>query len=199
MFSLIEKGFSFLHCPSIHLQQRLPCKLILFTMTDPGQSPHHCRCRTGPPVALSLHFPRTREQDPEVLELLHLGQDLLLYPEKAVHLKDDDLWIWRCWFSSQLLHTLIQIDPARGHKLIEPTGPRHLQRVETRSWCHQSGICQGWPLSPILFLTFMDRISRRSQVVEGVKSGDFSSLSLLFFTLVILAIFFKYLNMRKHR
>ena len=42
----------------------------------PAQIPHHYGRRTNPPVDLSLHFPLTREQDPKVLELLHLGQDL---------------------------------------------------------------------------------------------------------------------------
>lgn len=31
---------------------------------------------------------------------------------------------------------------------------------------------QGCPLSPVLVIMFMDRISRRSQVAEGVGSGD---------------------------
>ncbi|KAK0146683.1 hypothetical protein N1851_013966 [Merluccius polli] len=49
------------------------------------QSPHYCRRRTDPPVDLPLHPPLTREQDPEVLELLHLGQDLIPDPESALH------------------------------------------------------------------------------------------------------------------
>ena len=43
----------------------------------PAQNPHHCGWRTVPLVDLLLHFSLTFEQDPEVLELLHLGQDLL--------------------------------------------------------------------------------------------------------------------------
>ncbi|KAK0137965.1 hypothetical protein N1851_025840 [Merluccius polli] len=49
------------------------------------QSPHYCRRSTDPPVDLPLHPPLTREQDPEVLELLHLGQDLIPDPEGALH------------------------------------------------------------------------------------------------------------------
>ncbi|KAK0152077.1 hypothetical protein N1851_006562 [Merluccius polli] len=49
------------------------------------QSPHYCRRRTDPPVDLPLHPPLTREQDPEVLELLHLVQDLIPDPESALH------------------------------------------------------------------------------------------------------------------
>ena len=42
------------------------------------------------------------------------------------------------------------------------------------------GLHQGRPLSPVLFITFMDRISRRSQVVEGVGFSDFRIPSMLF-------------------
>uniref|UniRef100_A0A8C6NNI1 Reverse transcriptase domain-containing protein n=1 Tax=Nothobranchius furzeri TaxID=105023 RepID=A0A8C6NNI1_NOTFU len=42
------------------------------------------------------------------------------------------------------------------------------------------GLHQGCPLSPILFITFMDRISRRSQGVEGIRFGGLRIRSLLF-------------------
>ncbi|TWW78263.1 hypothetical protein D4764_11G0003840 [Takifugu flavidus] len=48
------------------------------------------------------------------------------------------------------------------------------------------GLCQGCPLSPILFITFMDRISRCSHGVEGVRFGDFRIRSLLFADDVVL-------------
>ncbi|KAG1932899.1 hypothetical protein F2P79_020886 [Pimephales promelas] len=38
----------------------------------------------------------------------------------------------------------------------------------------------GCPLSPVLFIIFMDRISRRSQGPEGVRFGDYTISSLLF-------------------
>ena len=47
-----------------------------------------CRVRLtadAAPIRLSIHPPITREQDPEVLELLHLGQDLIPDPESALH------------------------------------------------------------------------------------------------------------------
>ncbi|TKS64956.1 LINE-1 reverse transcriptase -like protein [Collichthys lucidus] len=42
------------------------------------------------------------------------------------------------------------------------------------------GLRQGCPLSPVLFITFMDRISRRSQGVEGLRFGGLRIGSLLF-------------------
>uniref|UniRef100_A0A3P9GYB4 Reverse transcriptase domain-containing protein n=1 Tax=Oryzias latipes TaxID=8090 RepID=A0A3P9GYB4_ORYLA len=42
------------------------------------------------------------------------------------------------------------------------------------------GLWQGCPLSPVLFIVFMDRISRRSQGPEGIWSGDHRISSLLF-------------------
>ena len=48
------------------------------------------------------------------------------------------------------------------------------------------GLRQGCPLSPILFITFMDRISRRSQGVEGIRFGGLRIASLLFADDVVL-------------
>ena len=48
------------------------------------------------------------------------------------------------------------------------------------------GLHQGCPLSPILFIIFMDRISRHSQGVEGVRFGDLRIESLLFADDVVL-------------
>ena len=48
------------------------------------------------------------------------------------------------------------------------------------------GLRQGCPLSPILFIIFMDRISRHSQGIEGVRFGDLRIGSLLFADDVVL-------------
>ncbi|TWW68274.1 R2DM Retrovirus-related Pol polyprotein from type II retrotransposable element [Takifugu flavidus] len=48
------------------------------------------------------------------------------------------------------------------------------------------GLRQGCPLSPVLFITFMDRISRRSRGVEGVEFGGRKISSLLFADDVVL-------------
>ncbi len=47
------------------------------------------------------------------------------------------------------------------------------------------GLRQGYPLSPVLFIVFMDRISR-SQGPEGVRVGDHTISSLLFADDVVL-------------
>ncbi|KAK7915621.1 hypothetical protein WMY93_011382 [Mugilogobius chulae] len=48
------------------------------------------------------------------------------------------------------------------------------------------GLRQGCPLSPVLFIVFMDRISRRSQGPESVQFGDHRISSLLFADDVVL-------------
>ncbi|KAK3519394.1 hypothetical protein QTP70_027533 [Hemibagrus guttatus] len=46
----------------------------------------------------------------------------------------------------------------------------------------------GCPLSPVLFIIFMDRISRRSQGLEGVRFGDHRISSLIFADDVVLLV-----------
>ncbi|KAK3573216.1 hypothetical protein QTP86_015137, partial [Hemibagrus guttatus] len=48
------------------------------------------------------------------------------------------------------------------------------------------GLRQGCPLSPVLFIVFMDRISRRSQGLEGIQFGDHRISSLIFADDVVL-------------
>ncbi|KAI3353555.1 hypothetical protein L3Q82_020075 [Scortum barcoo] len=53
------------------------------------------------------------------------------------------------------------------------------------------GLRQGCPLSPVLFIIFMDRISRRSQGPEGVRFGNHRISSLLFADDVVLVGFIR--------
>ena len=48
------------------------------------------------------------------------------------------------------------------------------------------GLRQGCALSPILFVIYMDRISRRSRGVEGLQVGDLKITSLIFADDVVL-------------
>ncbi|TWW62708.1 hypothetical protein D4764_04G0013550 [Takifugu flavidus] len=66
---------------------------------------------------------------------------------------------------------------------------RSLVRIagyKTDSFPVRVGLRQGCSLSPVLFITFMDRISRRSRGVEGVEFGGRKILSLLFADDVVL-------------
>uniref|UniRef100_A0AAY5JVS7 Reverse transcriptase domain-containing protein n=1 Tax=Esox lucius TaxID=8010 RepID=A0AAY5JVS7_ESOLU len=56
------------------------------------------------------------------------------------------------------------------------------------------GLRQGCPLSPVLFVIFMDRISRRSQGPEGIRFGVHTISSLLFADDVVLAPSNQYLQ-----
>ena len=47
------------------------------------------------------------------------------------------------------------------------------------------GLRYGFPLSPNLFITIMDRISRRSQGVDGMRFGDLRIGSRLFADTVV--------------
>ena len=67
----------------VNRELRLPAQLLLHH-NGPVHRPHYCRCRTNLSVHL-LHFALTREQDPEILELLRLRQQLTPNPEGALH------------------------------------------------------------------------------------------------------------------
>ncbi|TWW77032.1 R2DM Retrovirus-related Pol polyprotein from type II retrotransposable element [Takifugu flavidus] len=62
----------------------------------------------------------------------------------------------------------------------------HITGSKSNSFPVRVGLRQGCPLSPILFITFMDRISRCSHGVEGVWFGDLRIESLLFADDVVL-------------
>ena len=66
------------------VNQELRLLAQLLHHNGPVHRPHYCRCRTNSSVHLPLHFALTREQDPEILELLHLKPQLTLNPEGAL-------------------------------------------------------------------------------------------------------------------
>uniref|UniRef100_A0A3Q2WI03 Lipid phosphate phosphatase-related protein type 5-like n=1 Tax=Haplochromis burtoni TaxID=8153 RepID=A0A3Q2WI03_HAPBU len=59
--------------------------LLSLHHNGPVKRPHHCSRSTNPSVDLPLPSPVTHEQDPEILELLHLDQELVPDPAWALH------------------------------------------------------------------------------------------------------------------
>lgn len=49
------------------------------------QRPHHCKHYTELPVNLMFHCTLASEQDPETVEFVHLGQQLIFKPEVGTH------------------------------------------------------------------------------------------------------------------
>ena len=100
------------------------------------QPPHRFACGSPAPF-----FPQSWTRS-NVLELLHLGQDLIPDPKKAFyHFPAENYSLRFGGADSHPTHTQLRTGPARarGHGLMEPTGPHHLQRAETQSWSHQTG------------------------------------------------------------
>ncbi|MEQ2264404.1 hypothetical protein XENORESO_005047 [Xenotaenia resolanae] len=58
------------------LVNRELCFLAQLSLHHNGSARCYCGSRTDPSVDLPLHSPLTREQDPKILELLHLRQEL---------------------------------------------------------------------------------------------------------------------------
>uniref|UniRef100_A0A3P8W8K3 Deoxynucleoside kinase domain-containing protein n=1 Tax=Cynoglossus semilaevis TaxID=244447 RepID=A0A3P8W8K3_CYNSE len=69
----------------IFLRLRFSAQLLLHH-NGPIQRPHYCGRSTDPPVNLTLDSTVTREQDPQIFELLHLRQDFIPDPKGAYHL-----------------------------------------------------------------------------------------------------------------
>ncbi|KAI3377111.1 hypothetical protein L3Q82_000310 [Scortum barcoo] len=78
---------------------------------------------------------------------------------------------------------------AKGCSVSVRPGSRSLVRIagsKSDLFPVHVGLRQGCPLSPVLFIIFMDRISRRSQGPEGVRFGNHRISSLLFADDVVL-------------
>ncbi|GAA6106566.1 receptor-type tyrosine-protein phosphatase F-like, partial [Tachysurus ichikawai] len=90
-----------------------------------------------------------------------------------------DLWgvLWEYGVRGPLLRAIRSLYD-RSRSLVRIAG--------SKSDLFLRGLRQGCPLSPVLFITYMDRISRRSLGPEGVRFGDHRILSLLFADDVVL-------------
>ncbi|TWW81341.1 R2 Retrovirus-related Pol polyprotein from type I retrotransposable element [Takifugu flavidus] len=82
------------------------------------------------------------------------------------------------WVLIRAVQSLYQ----RSRSLVRITG------CKSDSFPVRVGLRQGCPLSPVLFINFMDRISRRSRGVEGVEFGGRKISSLLFADDVVLLL-----------
>ncbi len=68
------------------VNQELRLAAQLLHRNRPVHRPHYCRSCTDPSVNLLLHRSFTREQDPNILKLLHLRQELSTNLKWASHL-----------------------------------------------------------------------------------------------------------------
>ncbi|KAI2645722.1 Biotin synthase [Labeo rohita] len=68
----------------VNRELRLTAQLFLHH-DRPVQRPHYCRSCTDPSVDLPLHPSLTREQDPQILKLLHPGQGLPTNLKRTSH------------------------------------------------------------------------------------------------------------------
>lgn len=99
----------------------------------------------------------------------HVGfwsRSSLYYEEKALGVQVDGLLL-------------------RGRPISVPESSVHVVSYMSDPFPVRATLSQGCPLSPVLFIMFMDRISRRSQVAEGVRPGDLRILSLRFADAVV--------------
>ena len=106
------------------------------------------------------------------------------------------LWTWRRHSTVSLGESCGGFSGSMGYRtpdpLIRSLYDRCQSLVRIAGWKQSDlfpvrvGLRQGCPLSPILFIIFMDRISRHSQGIEGVRFGDLRIGSLLFADDVVL-------------
>ena len=103
-------------------------------------------------------------------------------PEKAYdRVPQDILWglLWEYGVNALLLRAIRTLY-RWSQSLVRIAGSK------SDSFQVRIGLPQGFPLSPVLFIIVMDRISRRSQAVERVKFGGLQIRSLLFADDVVL-------------
>ena len=103
----------------------------------------NCSCWSNSLGHLTFPCTLTREQDPKILELLHLGKENNFLPgADSPSVSGWEPWppISRCWSSSQSLHTWLQTNPVsvEGHKPMVPSGLHHLQKAAMQSSAHQT-------------------------------------------------------------
>ncbi|KAI3360677.1 hypothetical protein L3Q82_002543 [Scortum barcoo] len=87
----------------------------------------------------------------------------------------------RVWGPGPLLRAVRSLYDDRSRSLVRIAGGSKSDLFPVHV-----GLRQGCPLSPVLFIIFMDRISRRSQGPEGVRFGNHRISSLLFADDVVL-------------
>ncbi|KAI3361918.1 hypothetical protein L3Q82_012189, partial [Scortum barcoo] len=127
---------------------------LLLHHDGPVHRPHNCGRCTNPPVNLTLHLSLTREQDPEILELLHLRQDLSTHPERARHpfpvenhglgFGGADSHPSRFTLGCKPLQYMLKV-----LALMKPTGQHHLQKAEMKSCGSQTGLPPAPPTGPV--------------------------------------------------
>ncbi|KAI3365753.1 hypothetical protein L3Q82_000763 [Scortum barcoo] len=139
------------------------------------------RRRAG--VGLLHSFPAQPPCVGGVLDSAPTGDSIVLLGEFIAHVgNDSDTWrgvIGR--------YGLPDLNPER-RSVIGLLCISHGLFMSTNTMFEHKGVHQhqGCPLSPVLFIIFMDRISRRSQGPEGVQFGNHRISSLLFADDVVL-------------
>ncbi len=138
----------------VNRELRLAAQLLLLH-SRPVHRPHYCRSCTDLSAKLPFHPSLTREQNPKILNSSTCGRNSPpTWSGKATFFRLST-WprTWRCWFSTQSLHTRLQTVPvhAEGPGLKGPTWIHNPQKAETKS----CGTETGHPPAPWLCLEIL--------------------------------------------